>query len=119
MEFDEIDFYDYKIRMCVDKGIRIYLVFDLLRQYNEKHGTNKRFKNYLNNKQAQEVIKELANTGVLNSGFQANGNQNDQNIDGRDSTLQAIGIQDDQTTESGIPPYSQMRVKTSSLTFLM
>ena len=31
MEFDEIDFYDYKIRMCVDKGIRIYLVFDLLR----------------------------------------------------------------------------------------
>ena len=63
MKFEEIDFYDYKIRMCVDNGIRMYLVSDLLRQYNEKHGTNKRFGKYLENKQAQEVIEHLAKTG--------------------------------------------------------
>ena len=63
MKFEEIDFYDYKIRMCLDNGIRMYLVSDLLRQYNEKHGTNKRFGKYLENKQAQEVIEHLAKTG--------------------------------------------------------
>ena len=25
MKFEEIDFYDYKIRMCLDNGIRMYL----------------------------------------------------------------------------------------------
>ena len=63
MKFEEIDFYDYKIRMCLDNGIRMYLVSDLLRQYNDKHGTNKRFGKYLENKQAQEVIEHLAKTG--------------------------------------------------------
>ena len=63
MKFEEGDFYDYKIRMCLDNGIRMYLVSDLLRQYNEKHGTNKRFGKYLENKQAQEVIEHLAKTG--------------------------------------------------------
>ena len=63
MKFEEIDFYDYKIRMCLDNGIRMYLVSDLLRQYNEKHGTNNRFGKYLENKQAQEVIEHLAKTG--------------------------------------------------------
>ena len=51
MKFEEIEFYDYKIRMCLDNGIRMYLVSDLLRQYNENHGTNKRFKKYLENKE--------------------------------------------------------------------
>ena len=60
MKFEEIEFYDYKIRMCVDNGIRMYLVSDLLRQYNEKHGTNKLFKNYLQNKQTQELIEHMA-----------------------------------------------------------
>ena len=39
--FTEIDFYDYKIRMCTIDGTKMYLVSDLLRQYNEKNGTNK------------------------------------------------------------------------------
>ena len=60
MKFEEIDFYDYKIRMCLDNGIRMYLVSDLLRQYNDKHGTNKRFKKYLENKQTQELIRKLS-----------------------------------------------------------
>ena len=63
MKFEEIDFYDYKIRMCLDNGIRMYLVSDLLRQYNEKHGTNKRFADYLQNNQAQELLHHMAKTG--------------------------------------------------------
>ena len=92
MKFEEIDFYDYKIRMCLDNGIRMYLVSDLLRQYNEKHGTNKRFTDYLRNQQTQELIEHMAKsvrseggqegqnsekTGRENSPVQANGSQND------------------------------------------
>ena len=58
MKFEEVDFYDYKIRMCLDNGIRMYLVSDLLRQYNEKHGTNKRFTDYLRNQQTQELLRK-------------------------------------------------------------
>ena len=58
--FSEIDFYDYKIRMCIIDGTKMYLVSDLLRQYNEKHGTNKRFAKYLENNQSQEVIEHMA-----------------------------------------------------------
>ena len=76
MKFEEIEFYDYKIRMCLDNGIRMYLVSDLLRQYNEKHGTSKRFGKYLENKQAQEVIEHLAKTGGPNSGHLSNEGQN-------------------------------------------
>ena len=56
--FTEIDFYDYKIRMCIAEGTRMYLVSDLLRQYNEKHGTEKRFPDYLRNKQTQELLRK-------------------------------------------------------------
>ena len=69
MEFEEIDFYDYKIRMCVANGIRMYLVSDLLRQYNEVCGTNKRFKKYLENKQTQELIEHMAKSVGPNSGL--------------------------------------------------
>ena len=78
MKFEEIDFYDYKIRMCLDNGIRMYLVSDLLRQYNEKHGTNKLFKHYLENKQTQELLrKRCEKTGHRNPDDQANCAHND------------------------------------------
>lgn len=75
MEFEEIDFYDYKIRMCLDNGIRMYLVSDLLRQYNDKHGTNKLFKNYLRNQQAQELIEHMAKSVGPNSSHLSNEGQ--------------------------------------------
>ena len=56
--FTEIDFYDYKIRMCMIDGTKMYLVSDLLRQYNEKQGTEKSFKHYLENKQTQELLRK-------------------------------------------------------------
>ena len=81
MEFEEIDFYDYKIRMCVANGIRMYLVSDLLRQYNEKHGTNKRFKKYLENKQTQELIEHMAKSVGPNSGLRIEGVQTSEKTD--------------------------------------
>ena len=79
MKFEEIDFYDYKIRMCLDNGIRMYLVSDLLRQYNEKHGTNKLFKNYLRNQQAQELIEHMTKSVRENSPVRSEGGQEGEN----------------------------------------
>lgn len=97
----EIDFYDYKIRMCIIDDTKMYLVSDLLRQYNEKHGTNKRFANYLQNKQAQEVIEHMAkrvqNTVGRNSYLPSNDGQNEDSTEndtisvGRNSGLLKIG----------------------------
>ena len=98
MKFEEIEFYDYKIRMCVDNGIRMYLVSDLLRQYNEKHGTNKLFKNYLQNKQTQELIEHMAKSVGWNSSLRSEGGQEGQNSEktGREnSPVQANGSQND------------------------
>ena len=54
----------------------MYLVSDLLRQYNEKHGTNKRFTDYLQNKQTQELLrKRCRKTDRGNSHDQANDDQ--------------------------------------------
>ena len=87
MKFEEIDFYDYKIRMCLDNGIRMYLVSDLLRQYNEKHGTNKRFKHYLENKQTQELIEHMAKSVGWNSSLPSNEGQEGQSTVGPNSAL--------------------------------
>ena len=98
MKFEEIDFYDYKIRMCLDNGNRMYLVSDLLRQYNEKHGTNKRFTDYLRNQQAQELIEHMAKSVGWNSSLRSEGGQEGQNSEktGREnSPVQANGSQND------------------------
>ena len=98
MKFEEIDFYDYKIRMCLDNGIRMYLVSDLLRQYNEKHGTNKRFTDYLRNQQAQELIEHMAKSVGWNSSLRSEGSQEGQNSEktGREnSPVQANGSKND------------------------
>ena len=89
MKFEEIEFYDYKIRMCLDNGIRMYLVSDLLRQYNEKHGTNKRFKKYLENKQTQELIEHMAKSVGWNSSILSNEGLEGQSTVGWNSDHQA------------------------------
>ena len=89
--FSEIDFYDYKIRMGVVDTTPMYLVSDLLRQYNEKHGTNKRFKKYIEIKQAQEVIEYMAKSVGPNSGLRSEEGQNEQNLDCWNSYQLKIG----------------------------
>ena len=57
-------FLNYNIRSCVIDDVEMYLVSDLLRQYNEINNTNKQFSDYLKNKQTQELLKFYQNDTV-------------------------------------------------------
>ena len=57
-------FLNYNIRSCVIDDVEMYLVSDLLRQYNEINNTNKRFIDYLKNKQTQELLRFYQNDTV-------------------------------------------------------
>lgn len=57
-------FLNYNIRSCVIDDVEMYLVSDLLRQYNEINNTNKRFVDYLKNKQTQELLRFYQNDTV-------------------------------------------------------
>lgn len=57
MEFTVVKFFAYNIRSTVIDDIRMFLVSDLLNQYNEKHGTNKKFKDYLRIDQTKELLE--------------------------------------------------------------
>lgn len=57
-------FLNYNIRSCIIDDVEMYLVSDLLRQYNEINNTNKQFKNYLENKQTRELLRFYQNDTV-------------------------------------------------------
>ena len=57
MEFETVQFYDYNIRSTVIDNVRMYLVADLLNQYNKKNNRNKKFRNYLKNDQTKDLLK--------------------------------------------------------------
>lgn len=57
-------FLNYNIRSCVIDDVEMYLVSDLLRQYNEINNTNKQFSDYLKNKQTQELLRFYQNDTV-------------------------------------------------------
>lgn len=56
MEFETVQFYNYNIRSTVIDNVRMFLVSDLLNQYNEKNNRNKKFRNYLKNDQTKELL---------------------------------------------------------------
>lgn len=57
-------FLNYNIRSCIIDDVEMFLVSDLLRQYNEINNTNKQFKYYLENKQTKELLKYYQNGTV-------------------------------------------------------
>lgn len=57
-------FLNYNIRSCVIDDVEMYLVSDLLRQYNEINNKNKQFYDYLKNKQTQELLRFYQNDTV-------------------------------------------------------
>ena len=59
MDFQEVEFYNYTIRMTVVDGVEMYLVSDLLKQYNEINGTKKEMKHWLESKSSQELLNYL------------------------------------------------------------
>lgn len=56
MEFETVQFYDYNIRSTVIDNVRMYLVADLLNQYNKKNGKKRRFLKYLQNQQTLDLL---------------------------------------------------------------
>ena len=57
MDFETVQFFEYNIRSTVIDNIRMYLVADLLNQYNKINNAHKKFKNYLENKQTKELLQ--------------------------------------------------------------
>ena len=57
MEFETVQFFEYNIRSTVIDNVRMYLVADLLNQYNKKNNRNKKFRNYLENKQTKDLLQ--------------------------------------------------------------
>ena len=56
MEFTVVQFFAYDIRSTVIDDTRMFLVSDLLNQYNTLHHTNKQFYKYLQNQQTRELL---------------------------------------------------------------
>ena len=56
-EFQEVKFYEYTIRMTTIDNIDMYLVSDIIKQYNEINKTNKRINDYFRRKDTQELLQ--------------------------------------------------------------
>ena len=56
-EFQEVKFYEYTIRMTTIDNIDMYLVSDIIKQYNEINKTNIRFNNWFRRKDTQELLQ--------------------------------------------------------------
>ena len=61
-EFNEVKFYEYTIRMTIIDNTEMYLVSDLLNQYNEINHTDKRIRNWVLRKDTQELLQFYRNT---------------------------------------------------------
>ena len=91
VEIIDTKFLDYDIRSCFIDNTEMFLVSDLIRQYNLINETNKRFKHYLENKQTQELLQKWnKNLDGPNSGLLKNtvkNENNEENIVSRNSGL--------------------------------
>lgn len=56
VEIIDTKFLDYDIRSCYIDSVEMFLVSDLIRQYNLINKTNKRFKDYLRNNDTKELL---------------------------------------------------------------
>ena len=68
VEIIDTKFLDYDIRSCYIDNVEMFIVSDLIRQYNLINKTNKRFKDYLRNNDTKELLiamNEEINEGVL------------------------------------------------------
>lgn len=56
-DFIEVNFYEYTIRMTIIDNTKMYLVSDLLKQYNENNNTNKRIAKWLKREDTRELLQ--------------------------------------------------------------
>lgn len=81
MNIETVQFFEYNIRSIVIDNVRMYLVADLLNQYNKKNGRKKEFTKYLQNQQTRELLESKLvqrNSAVRNPNF-VDSNSNLQN----------------------------------------
>ena len=55
--FIEVSFYEYTIRMTIINDTKMYVVTDLLKQYNEINNTNKRIAKWLKREDTRELLQ--------------------------------------------------------------
>lgn len=63
-EFIEVKFYEYTIRMTIINDTKMYVVTDLLKQYNKINNTDKRFNDWLRRKDTQELLQFYRNEKI-------------------------------------------------------
>ena len=56
-DFIEVSFYEYTIRMTIINDTKMYVVTDLLKQYNEINNTNKRIAKWLKREDTRELLQ--------------------------------------------------------------
>lgn len=61
-EFNEVKFYEFTIRMTIVNNTEMYLVSDLLKQYNEINNTNKCIHDWMKRKDTQELLQFYRDT---------------------------------------------------------
>ena len=56
-DFIEVSFYEYNIRMTIINNTKMYVVSDILKQYNEINNTNKRITKWLKREDTRELLQ--------------------------------------------------------------
>ena len=63
-DFIEVSFYEYTIRMTIINDTKMYVVTDLLKQYNKINNTDKRFNDWLRRKDTSELLQFYRNEKI-------------------------------------------------------
>ena len=84
LKYDFIDcqFYEYTIRMTIINDTKMYVVTDLLKQYNKINNTDKRFNDWLRRKDTQELLEFYRNEKIRNIPAPENNEEDFSNIPG-------------------------------------
>lgn len=56
-EFIEVSFYEYTIRMTIINNTKMYVVSDILKQYNKINNTDKHIRDWMKRKDTQELLQ--------------------------------------------------------------
>lgn len=81
-DFIEVNFYEYTIRMTIIDNTKMYLVSDLLKQYNKINHTDKRFNDWLRRKDTQELLQFYRNEKIREIPASENNEDEFSNISG-------------------------------------
>ena len=93
MEFTVVQFFAYDISSIVIDDTRMFLVSDLLNQYNEKHHRSKNFKAYLQNQQTQELLQNWSKyTGGQDPDLQCQSDETYRESESENSHLQCQSV---------------------------